>query len=50
MELWLQQQEKKLEKMRKEAKRDEETIAIISEDAEAADAEAQMAMYCLFQM
>jgi len=41
----LQQQEKKLEKLKEEAVRDEETIAIISEDAEQADAEAQMAMW-----
>lgn len=41
---WLQQQEGKLEKSRKEAKRDAETIAIIGEDAEEADAEAAMAL------
>lgn len=42
---WLQQQEKKLEKWLKEAKREEETAAMISEDAEEADFEASMATY-----
>ncbi|XP_024377421.2 uncharacterized protein [Physcomitrium patens] len=38
-----EQQEKKLEKWLKEAKREEETAAMISEDAEEADFEASMA-------
>ncbi|KAG0594683.1 hypothetical protein M758_UG099400 [Ceratodon purpureus] len=44
LEFEKQQQEVKLETYRKEAKRDEETIAIIREDAEEADAEAIMAV------